>query len=332
MIQYHHNRNGGNMRNKIYFGSLFLILGIGLYFGIGNYFYDKAINAKTSKSFLSVSSKVKKITTEHKKVELERKEQNHTFLLQAIPEETSIISSDKHSLKLHAIRYKQESLSHKWAIVVHGYGGSSKDMTTWNRNFYTQGYNVLAPDLRGHGQSGGNYIGMGWDDRKDILGWINEIVSQDYQAEIVLFGISMGGATVMNASGEELPSQVKAIIEDCGFTSTAEIFGYQLKKLYHLPSFPVMNAANTVTKIRAGFDIFKSSALNQVRKNQTPMLFIHGKEDDFVPFEMLEPIYEAAAGPKSKVIVEGAGHGESEKVDPVLYWQSIWKFVENFIK
>ena len=315
------------MRQKIYFGGTIIILGLGLYLGIGNYFYDKAINAQTDKSFLKVKSKVEKGHEEQI-----RKDENKSFVTENRAVDTYTFSSDKRHLKLHALNYTQDKYSYKWAIVVHGYGGSASDMTTWSRNFYTQGYNVLAPDLRGHGKSEGDYIGMGWDDRKDILEWIKQILSQDSQAEIALFGISMGGATVMNTSGERLPSQVKVIVEDCGFTSTAEIFGYQLKKLYHLPSFPVMNAANSVTKFRAGYDIFKSSALSQVKKSHTPMLFIHGEEDDFVPFSMLEPVYEAAPVTKKKVIIKGAGHGEAEKADPELYWQSIWSFVGNYIK
>ena len=78
---------------------------------------------------------------------------------------------------------------------------------------------------------------MGWDDRKDMLLWIAKIIQKGPQAEIVLLGVSMGGATVMNTSGEKLPSNVKAIVEDCGFTSTVDAFAYQLKQLYGLPKF-----------------------------------------------------------------------------------------------
>ena len=68
---------------------------------------------------------------------------------------------------------------------------------------------ALLPDLRGCGESGGAYIGMGWPDRKDMLHWIDWIIRRDSGAQIVLYGISMGGATVMMTAGEELPEQVK---------------------------------------------------------------------------------------------------------------------------
>lgn len=224
-----------------------------------------------------------------------------------------------------------ESSSHKWAIVVHGYNGRASEMTKYIRNFYERGYNVIAPDLRGHGNSEGDYVGMGWHDRKDVLLWIQQILKKDPNAEIALYGISMGGATVMMTSGEDLPSNVKVIIEDCGYSTVIDEFTYQLKDLFHLPKFPVMNAANTVTKLRAGYDLEEASAVKQVERSKTPMLFIHGNADTCVPFEMLDQVYNAAKVEKEKLIVPGAGHGEAEKVDSNKYWNTVWKFVEKYI-
>lgn len=300
---------------------------VGGYFAIGNYFYDLAVNARTNKSFLTAGSKQKPLS----KKEEERKKENKIFLADVKSDAWYVTSSDKLKLKLYAADYKQPTKTNKWAIVVHGYGGQSTDMASWTRHFYNKGYNVVTPDLRGHGKSQGDYIGMGWDDRKDMLLWIAKIIQKDPQAEIVLLGVSMGGATVMNTSGEKLPSNVKAIVEDCGFTSTGDVFAYQLKQLYGLPKFPVLYAANTVVKMRAGYDIFKSSAIKQVAKSKMPILFIHGDKDTFVPFKMLNPLYDAAKVEKEKLIVHGAGHGESEKVNPDLYWSHVWNFVGKYM-
>ena len=87
-----------------------------------------------------------------------------------------------------------------------------------------QGWNVLLPDMRTHGESEGKYIGMGWLDRLDVLKWIDLIRERDEQAQIILHGVSMGGATVMMTSGEALPENVRAVIDDCGYTSVWDIF------------------------------------------------------------------------------------------------------------
>lgn len=307
---------------------VFLLLVI-IYGLVGNYFYNYALNAKQEKDFLEGNPHLKKSVNVSGEVLATNKVKNAEFVSQHPPNTLSIRSFD--NLQLTGYEYRNQETNHKWAIVVHGYNGRASLMTKYIRHFYEKGYSVVAPDLRGHGSSEGNYIGMGWHDRKDILVWIQEILKKDPQAEIALFGISMGGATVMMTSGEKLPDNVKIIIEDCGYSSVMDEFTYQLKDLFHLPKFPVMNAANTITKLRAGYDLNEASAVKQVAKSKTPMLFIHGDADKFVPYEMLDEVYNAAKVEKEKLIVPGAGHGEAEQVDSEKYWHTVWGFVEKYI-
>lgn len=193
------------------------------------------------------------------------------------------------------------------------------------------GYNLLVPDLRGHGFSEGEYIGMGWNDRIDILKWIDYINSKDNDAEIILHGISMGAATVMMVSGEKLPSNVKCIIEDSGYTSVWDEFTYQLDRLFNLPEIPVIHLANIACKIRAGYWFSDASALEQVKKASVPMLFIHGEDDDFVPFYMLDEVYNAYNVEKEKVVIEGSKHTKALKVNPEKYWTSIEGFIKRYV-
>ncbi|MBK3496292.1 alpha/beta hydrolase [Viridibacillus sp. YIM B01967] len=303
-----------------------LVIAYGL---VGNYFYNFALNANTEKEFLTGNPHLAQSKAVSAEVAKTSELADVAFSKKHPPITTSIVSSDKLTLKGHL--YENNNSDHKWVIVDHGYTSNNTLMVRWIRNFHEKGYNVLAPDLRGHGESEGDYIGMGWDDRKDMLLWIKTITDKDPKAEIVLFGISMGGATVMMASGEKLPSNVKVIVEDCGYSSVMDVFTYQLDDLFNLPKFPVMNAANTVTKFRAGYDLTEASAVKQVAKSKTPMLFIHGDKDTFVPYEMLDDVYNAANVEKEKLIIPGAGHGEAEKVDPEKYWNTVWGFVNKYI-
>jgi fermentation-respiration switch protein FrsA (DUF1100 family) len=234
-------------------------------------------------------------------------------------------------LKLHAYSIQNTDQSNKYAIICHGYGGQGSLMTKSASRFYSMGFNVLLPDARGQGKSEGNYIGMGWHDRLDVVSWIDDILEKDSEAEIILYGVSMGGATVMMASGENLPENVKAIVEDCGYTSVWDEFSYQLKEIFNLPAFPFMNFSSAVTKLRAGYTLGEASALDQVVKSNTPMMFIHGGSDTFVPSLMFNEVYDAAKVPKEKLYVKGAGHGESSNIAGEMYWKKVENFLYKYL-
>lgn len=327
-----HFREGTYLKMKlIIIAVVVVILGLIIYGAVGNYFYNFALSANDEKEFLEGNPHLEESVAVMAQVAEAAEQADVEFEADHQPTALSIVSKDKLQLKLHADVYHNDEADHKWAIVGHGYTMDASGMTRWIRHFYEKGYHVLAPDFRGHGRSEGEYIGMGWHDRLDMLQWIDEIINIDPAAEIALFGISMGGATVMMTSGEELPSNVKVVVEDCGYASVSDVFIYQLDDLFGLPEFPIINAANTVTKIRAGYDLYEASAENQVTKSKIPTLFIHGDQDTFVPYKMLDDVYNAANVDKEKLVIQGAGHGEAEKVNPDLYWNTIWEFVGKYM-
>lgn len=318
------------MKKWKYFTGFTVLLCIILYFFIGNFFYNLALNPHASKDFLNDSDNLQPSELISDDSREKYYALDDAFEAAHKPQEMTIQSKDGLSLK--ALTYEQTKETHKWVLNVHFYLGDNTRMIPWTRNFYDAGFHVLSPNLRGHGNSEGDYIGMGWDDRLDLLQWIDAIIQKDPQAEILLFGLSMGASAVMMTSGEKLPPQVKALIADCGYANVDDLFTYQLKELFHLPAFPIMNAANTVTKIRAGYSLDEVDAVKQLKKNHLPILFIQGDADTFVPFSMLDSLYKATRGEKEKYIVAHAGHAESESMNPPAYWQSIWAFCKPYFK
>lgn len=128
-----------------------------------------------------------------------------------------------------------------------------------------------------------------------------------------------------------MPTNVKVAIEDCGYTSIWDEFEMQLKLLYNLPTFPVLNAASAVCRVRAGYMLEEGSCVEQVKKSTTPTLFIHGNQDRFVPFEMLDVVYEVAKCEKQKLVIEGAAHEQASSMNTKLYWETIDEFIEKYI-
>lgn len=298
---------------------------------VGNYLVDFALVNQPGKN-VTPSAETNKIEDENRIII----ESNRTIEDQLIKQwedevtidAVEISSTDGLNLVADQIVYPD---SHQWVILVHGYQADRTTMRGFATQYYEQGYNILMPDLRSHGDSEGDYIGMGWLDRLDLLLWIDHVISMDSSASIVLHGISMGAATVMMTSGETMPSNVKAIIEDCGYTSVWDIFSDELSALFGLPEFPVLYMADLVATLRVGYEFKQASSLEQIKKSTVPMLFIHGDDDQFVLTDMLEPLYQACPNEKEELLIEGAGHGEARLKDPDLYYDTVFKFIDRYI-
>ena len=236
------------------------------------------------------------------------------------------------NLKLHSYVVKRNKETSKWVIIVHGYAEEGKLYSRKALHFYNMGYNVLVPDLRGNGKSEGDYIGMGYHDRLDVISWANYIIKNDPQAEIALYGTSMGGAAVLMASGENLPSNIKAIISDCAYTSVYDIFDYEIRNYTNSSSFPIIDSLNAVTLLRAGYTLKSASAIDAVKNSKTPILYFHGDEDKFVPISMMNKLYNATSSKKEKVSIKGGKHSNSDLVQPHIYWKTIRDFLNKYMK
>lgn len=261
-------------------------------------------------------------------------EKQEEDFLAANPGEAVETTSDD-GLTLRGVCYTHNEAvdSHRWAIALHGYRANHTGAQQLAAPYYEAGYNVLTPDLRACGDSEGNFVGMGWLDRKDVLRWIDYIIQRDPDAEIVIHGISMGAATTMMTAGEDTPDNVKAFVEDCGYTSVWDVFSSELQLRFGLPEFPILYTASGVAKLRAGYNFTEASALQQVAACEKPMLFIHGTADDFIPYEMMDILYNAKPGDnKAELTADGAGHGEAVYALGDVYWDAVFDFVAPYMQ
>ena len=211
----------------------------------------------------------------------------------------------------HHAYYIPHTQGHPIAIVLHGWRNCAIDFMHFGHIFHQQmGCNVLLPDLHAHGLSEGNVIGMGWKERHDVLQWMTVAARLFQSGDFVVHGVSMGGATVMNVSGQAMPKEVRSVrfVEDCGYTSVWDEFSYELKEEFHLPDFPLMYTASLLCRLRNGWSFGEASSLKQVAKSRWPMLFIHGDNDHFVPSWMVHPLYKAKPDAKQLWIPQGTAH------------------------
>ena len=257
---------------------------------------------------------------------------NKEWLMQHPMKHITIKSRD--GLTLHGDYVASDNPIGRLAITCHGYTSCGlSDCASISAFFLKKGYDCLIVDHRAHGKSEGQYIGFGILDRYDCLAWI-KYAEKHFESgkNIVLYGVSMGAATVLMASGFlQFPESVKAIIADCAFTSPYDVFAHILKRDYHLPPFPIMNITDNLCRQKAGYGFSDYSTLTAMKCTHCPTLFIHGMEDNFVPTWMSRKNYEACNSPKELLLVPDAGHAASYYENVPLYEEAVSSFLDKYM-
>lgn len=237
-------------------------------------------------------------------------------------------------LNLTSTLIMNENPTKKFIVLVHGvsicYVGSLKYFDI----FYKNGFNVLIVNQRRHGKSEGKYSTYGFYEKYDVNMWIEYLKSR-FGNDIILglHGESMGAGTVM----ETIPinNSIKFVIEDCGYSNFYELIGFQITHQYKNRLIrrilrPSLIFANFFMKTKAKFSMKKIVPIDIVSSTSLPMMFIHGKEDYFVPWYMSVDLYKAKTkGYKELYLVEGAKHAEALEVNKILYEKKIMTFIEK---
>lgn len=240
----------------------------------------------------------------------------------------SIYIENDDGKELHALEIINKNISHSYVVMCHQYGESASSMGEYAKHFYELGFNIILPDLRGHGESEYSDVSMGWLDRLDILKWVGKITENDPEARIVLFGVSLGGTAVTMAAGEELPENVRAVIADSCYSDVRKVMKTYIGDELKLPAFPILNIASRFCEIKNGWSFKTASTVQQSSKITVPILFIHGEEDTFANIGQSNEIFEVCSSEnvEQKVIQDGV-HGKNLKTDESTYWSAVDMFI-----
>ncbi|MBR2967917.1 MAG: alpha/beta hydrolase [Clostridia bacterium] len=239
-------------------------------------------------------------------------------------EECQIVSRD--GLKLKG-KYYECSKGAPIEILFHGYRGSAeRDLSAGIERCFALNRNALIVDQRASGNSEGRTITFGIKERFDCLDWVDFCVQKfGKDTKIILTGISMGAATVMMAAGEKLPANVVCVLADCGYSSPREIIQKVIRDM-RLPPKLVYPFVKLGARLIGGFNLDEASPKDKLKKTAIPVVFIHGKNDNFVPCQMSEELYDVCASPKSIALIDGAGHGLSYPANKQKYLNVLKEF------
>ncbi|MCM1289166.1 MAG: alpha/beta hydrolase [Corallococcus sp.] len=223
----------------------------------------------------------------------------------------------------------KESDPRKVAVICHGHTWNRINSVKYADIFYAMGYNIVIYDHAYFGESDGKSTTLGDGERYDlssVLHLVREKFGKD--AFVGLHGESLGAATVLLELG--LRKDIDFVVADCAFSDTMTYYRQLSAKVTHLPSFPVVDMANLMSKRKNGYDFRNVSPIAAVKQSETPICFIHGKADKFILPEHSEKMYAVSNNSLSELhLFEDAGHARSHVTNKNEYWKVVTEFVEK---
>ena len=216
-------------------------------------------------------------------------------------------------------------------ILFHGYkGDSERDMCGAVERCFLMGRNALLVDQRAAGRSDGHVISFGINERLDCVSWAKYVAEKfGEDQKIVITGISMGASTVLMAAADpELPKNVISVLADCGYSSAELIIKKVIAELHLSPRifYPFVRLAGLIF---GGFDLNSFSPIEAIEKINIPIVFVHGTNDDFVPFEMSKSMFDKFSGQKILIAIDGAGHGLAYPANKEEYLSQVKTFIKQ---
>lgn len=254
-------------------------------------------------------------------------------------EEIQIPSYDKYVL--HGLYLPAKEESNRYVVITHGIMDTCYGSVKYANMYHRLGFHVVMYDLRNHGANGRTYTSMGVRECKDLRAVIEYVRERfgagDSQPEksskedsgnisIGIHGESLGSATSILCLNNDL--KLAFCVADCGYSDFIALTKHLVKNEYHVPDFFVP-LGDKIVKFFYGYSFSEIRPIDNLKNNHTPILFIHGAADTYIPPYMSQDMYDANAGYKEICFFEGAKHAKSAASDPKRYFEVLRGFLER---
>ncbi len=219
--------------------------------------------------------------------------------------------------------------SHKTVIIAHGITLTYHSSIKYIPIFLKRGFNILLYDERHHGMSGGKNTTFGYYEKYDLRAVVDWALKRLGGAGIIgIHGESMGAAIALQYAA--IDDRAAFIISDCSFSTLLAQLIYRLEKEYSLPPFPLLKLTDFLCTLITGMSFESVSPLRDVATVQTPILFIHGQKDGYIPMQMSQDLYNAkTTGIRQIYLAPEAGHAESFWNNRLEYDQVVGSFLQH---
>lgn len=304
------------MRKIIKWSIGIVVLCFFLELGIGEYFYRIISTNNYSNGKPSLESMIQNGHLD-------------TAWFNAIEKEELSIESD-FNYSLSSLLLLNADSSDQTIIVNHGQGSDKYAMLKVAPMYIELGYNVLLFDCRGHGLSGGKHHSYGYYEKDDIGSVVSYVKERFPDGKVGLHGESMGAASVLLFAAQDTASKlVDFYVSDCAYSDLKTLFSYRLKHDFGLPNLLIIESASLMTRFHDGYFFNEVSPIADMKNITAPILFIHGKLDDYVPTFMGQSLHESKEGQKSLFLMPEAIHAASYHQNPIKYKLAVSSFINS---
>jgi pimeloyl-ACP methyl ester carboxylesterase len=218
-------------------------------------------------------------------------------------------------------------------LLLHGITGNRVDPSGFGDIFLKQGYSVLLPDSREHGESGGRIATYGILEREDVRRWVGFARKRDPGCTYLL-GESMGAAIGLQATS--VTPQLCAVAVESPYANFREISYERLGNETHLGTLfwktlgrPAVEVAIVYARIRYKVYLPDAAPGKAVENSRVPTLLIAGTEDRDIPMHHAQELLARCEKHCWLWIIPGARHGGASTVVPVTFEFSVLDFFQK---
>jgi fermentation-respiration switch protein FrsA (DUF1100 family) len=212
--------------------------------------------------------------------------------------------------------------------LCHGYAGSPDDLAGSAALLHDLGFSVLLVCSRSFGFENAKICTFGYQESKDLLDWISWIKEKYPRNKVMLYGVSLGASSLMQAAADLDPEQVKAAAADCGFTSVKEQILYGMRTVVKIPVL-LLPWISVWFLLLGRYSLEQTDCRPALQKTKVPFLFIHGKNDTFIPVSNTLKNAKACRSVSKTVLAEGAAHAQSVSMAPQIFWPNVISFLKE---
>lgn len=223
--------------------------------------------------------------------------------------------------------YLQEDDKAPFVLICHGITVNYHSSKKYTDMFLKKGYSVLIYDHRNHGYNDKMHTSYGYFEKFDAKACIDYILHSFQPEHVGVMGESMGAAIAMQLAA--IDDRLKFCIEDCGFSNTFTLIKYRAKKDHNILLSQIVYPVNFFIKRIYKWSFQDVSIIHNINSIQCPILFVHGEDDDYVPFYMAKELYEAFDKKSMIYTVPGAKHAMAYKTNKEKYAEIVDDFLNN---